>query len=114
MMRLGTLLISCILSVAGMLYVPRAGKSVRPEMSVLAVEDRDGYECRYVEFAVGKDDGGKERVRAYLLVPEGGSKPPEWSIHSAAGTSNYMFIWGMCGENLNYADKDEIAYTEMR
>ena len=76
MMRLGTLLISCILSVAGMLYVPRAGKSVRPEMSVLAVEDRDGYECRYVEFAVGKDDGGKERVRAYLLVPEGGSKHP--------------------------------------
>ena len=39
---------------------------------------------------------------------------PEWSIHSAAGTSNYMFIWGMCGENLNYADKDEIPYTEMR
>lgn len=39
---------------------------------------------------------------------------PEWSIHSAAGTSNYMFIWGMYGENLNYADKDEIAYTEMR
>ena len=32
----------------------------------------------------------------------------------AAGTSNYMFIWGMCGENMNYADKDEIPYTEMR
>jgi 5-keto 4-deoxyuronate isomerase len=25
-----------------------------------------------------------------------------------------MFIWGMCGENLNYADKDEIPYLEMR
>ncbi len=76
MMRLGILLISCILSIAGMVYVPRAGKSVRPEMSVLAVEDRDGYECRYVEFVVGKDDSGKERVRAYLLVPDRGSKHP--------------------------------------
>ena len=76
MMRLGILLISCILSSAGMMYVPRAGKSVRPEMSVLAVEDRDGYECRYVEFVVGKDADGKERIRAYLLVPEGGSKRP--------------------------------------
>ena len=23
-------------------------------------------------------------------------------------------IWGMGGENLNYGDKDEIPYTEMR
>ena len=76
MIRLGILLISCILSVAGMMYVPRAGKSVRPEMSVLAVEGRDGYECRYVEFAVGKDADGKERIRAYLLVPEGDAKHP--------------------------------------
>lgn len=39
---------------------------------------------------------------------------PEWSIHSAAGTSNYMFIWGMGGENLNYNDKDEIPYLDMK
>ena len=39
---------------------------------------------------------------------------PEWSIHAAAGTSNYTFIWGMGGENLKYSDKDEIKYTDMR
>jgi 4-deoxy-L-threo-5-hexosulose-uronate ketol-isomerase len=39
---------------------------------------------------------------------------PEWSIHSAAATHNYTFIWGMGGENLDYGDQDFSQITDLR
>lgn len=39
---------------------------------------------------------------------------PEWSIHSAAATHNYTFIWGMGGENLDYGDQDFSLITDLQ
>ena len=58
--------------------------------------------------------GEPQEQRLVWLHNEQAITAPEWSVHSAAGTSNYMFIWGMGGENLNYGDMDKVGVKEMR
>ena len=58
--------------------------------------------------------GEPQQERVVWLANEQAIMSPEWSIHAAAGTSNYMFIWGMAGENLDYGDMDKIPYSQMR
>lgn len=39
---------------------------------------------------------------------------PSWSIHSGAGTQNYVFIWGMAGENQAFTDMDDVPMTVLK
>ena len=63
-------------------YVPEVGRVVRPDMVVVAEEDRGDYVCQMVEFSVDdtyRNDRGRkvksaERIKGYLLVPDAAEK----------------------------------------
>ena len=58
--------------------------------------------------------GEPQETRHLWLHNDQAVLSPEWSIHSAAATHNYTFIWGMGGENLDYGDQDFSQICDLR
>ena len=57
--------------------------------------------------------GQPQETRHLVVANEQAVISPPWSIHAGCGTANYAFIWGMAGENKDYADMDMSAIAEL-
>ena len=75
----------------------------------------------YVYFDYANEDTrvfhmmGKPDETKHLVVDnEQAIISPSWSIHSGVGTSNYSFIWAMCGENITYTDMDMVQMDQLK
>lgn len=58
--------------------------------------------------------GRPEETRHLVLRNEQAVISPSWSIHTGVGTSNYAFIWAMCGENQDFDDMDAVPMDALR
>ncbi len=73
----------------------------------------------YLYFNVGPESmvvhlmGKPDETRSLILRDRQAVLSPPWSIHAAAATKNYAFVWAMGGENQEFSDMDAVATTEI-
>lgn len=74
----------------------------------------------YFYFDIPKDNvvfhfmGEPDQTRHIVMHNDEAVINPSWSVHAGCGTSNYTFIWAMCGENRAYDDQDWIKTEEIK
>ncbi|HTY00404.1 MAG TPA: 5-dehydro-4-deoxy-D-glucuronate isomerase [Bacteroidota bacterium] len=74
----------------------------------------------YLYYDLGPDDivvhlmGRPDATRNLILRNRQVVVSPSWSIHCAAATKNYRFVWAMGGENQEFGDMDAVAMTDLR
>ncbi len=74
----------------------------------------------YLYFEVPEDQavchfmGQPQETRHVWMRNEQAVISPPWSVHCGAATSNYTFIWGMAGENLDYSDMDVCKIVDLK
>ena len=58
--------------------------------------------------------GKPDETRHIVMANEQAVISPSWSIHAGVATTNYTFIWGMCGENQTYDDMDFVLTKDLK
>jgi 4-deoxy-L-threo-5-hexosulose-uronate ketol-isomerase len=58
--------------------------------------------------------GQPQETRHLVVQNEQAVLSPPWSVHSGAGTARYSFVWGMGGENQEFADMDAAPVSTLR
>ncbi len=58
--------------------------------------------------------GKPDETRTIVVRDRQAVLSPGWSIHCAAGTRNYTFVWAMGGENQDFADMDGVPMQALR
>ncbi len=73
----------------------------------------------YLYFGLDQDSfvvhlmGKPDETRTLITRNQQAVISPPWSIHAAAGTKNYSFIWAMGGENQEFSDMDGVSMKEL-
>lgn len=57
--------------------------------------------------------GPPDQTRHLVVANHQAVLSPPWSIHSGCGTASYSFIWGMAGENMDFADMDFVPISSL-
>jgi 4-deoxy-L-threo-5-hexosulose-uronate ketol-isomerase len=57
--------------------------------------------------------GRPESTRSLIVRDREAVLSPSWSIHCAAGTQPYKFVWGMAGENQDFGDIAPISLKDL-
>ena len=78
----------------------------RMEVYLYLDMDDDAFVMHYM--------GEPQETRHIVMHNEEAVISPSWSIHSGCGSRAYTLIWGMCGENQDYADMDHIANRDLK
>lgn len=58
--------------------------------------------------------GPPDQTKHLVMRNREAALSPIWSIHSGAGTRAYRFVWGMGGENQEFADMDHVEIADLR